>query len=61
MGPQSYQLLQRNVPVCRWGGGLHLSPDIRLIVKIDKFWVPYFHEFATDSHETLHIILLNLT
>jgi len=32
-----------------------LPPSIHYSVKIGKFGVSYFHEFATDSYETSHI------
>lgn len=30
-----------------------LPPGIDFVVKIGKFGVPWFHEFATDSYKTL--------
>jgi len=31
------------------------DPEPTIFVKIDKFEVSYFHEFATESYETSHI------
>lgn len=36
--------------------GIALSLGLHFIVKIDKFGVPYFYAFPTDSNEISHII-----
>ena len=34
-----------------------VTPGIHLFVKISKFGVPHFHEFATNPLETSHCLL----
>ena len=48
MGPQTSQFLHEI-----YGRRQPLPPATHLFVKIAKFGVPYFHEFQTDSYETL--------
>jgi hypothetical protein len=47
MGPQTYKEM--------YARGQALPPGIHFFVKIGKFGVPYFYEFATDSNEISHI------
>ena len=30
-----------------------LAPGIHFLVKLGKFWVPYFHEFAMESNNLM--------